>query len=110
MQLKVLQVVTDTDRRGAQVFATDLHRALLDLGDEVETVALAPGAVGGLDLPVVGPTRRSLRTIRAVRERGADADVVVAHGSTTLPVCAIATLGSGTRFVYRQISDLRFWA
>jgi glycosyltransferase involved in cell wall biosynthesis len=37
-------------------------------------------------------------------------DVVVAHGSSTLPACAIATVGSGIPFVYRQISDSRFWA
>jgi glycosyltransferase involved in cell wall biosynthesis len=38
------------------------------------------------------------------------ADVVVAHGSTTLPVCAIVGLAARTPFVYRQISDLRFWS
>ena len=32
------------------------------------------------------------------------------HGSTTLPACAIAGAGLRTPFVYRQISDSRFWA
>ena len=41
--MKVLQVVTDPDRRGAQVFAVDLGSALVDLGHDVDTVALAPG-------------------------------------------------------------------
>jgi glycosyltransferase involved in cell wall biosynthesis len=106
----VLQVITDTDRRGAQVFALDLELALRRLGYEVETVALAPGSVGGLDIETLGPTRRSVSTLRALRRRAQGSSVVIAHGSTTLPVCAIALVGSGRPFIYRQISDSRFWA
>ncbi|MFI5048152.1 MAG: hypothetical protein ACHQIG_13885, partial [Acidimicrobiia bacterium] len=107
---RVLQVVTDTDRRGAQVFATDLHAALARQGRDVRTVALAPGKVGGLVLPVLGERRRSVATLRALRHEVASAAVVVGHGSTTLPLGAIATVGTGTPFVYRQISDSVFWA
>lgn len=105
----ILQVITDTDRRGAQVFATDLDRALASMGREVRTVALAPGAVGGLECPVLGATRTGPATLHALRRAAADAVVVVAHGSTTLPACAIALAGTGTPFVYRQISDVTFW-
>ena len=42
--MRILQVITDTDRRGAQVFALDLQGALRRKGHEVETLALAPGA------------------------------------------------------------------
>lgn len=107
---RVLMVVTDTDRRGAQVFATDLHAALADRGWAVRTAALAPGHVGGLDLPVLGPARLHPRTLRALRGAARGADVVVAHGSSTLPACALALAGSGVPFVYRQISDSLFWA
>jgi glycosyltransferase involved in cell wall biosynthesis len=107
---RILQVVTDTDRRGAQVFATDLHEALVALGQQVETVALAPGSVGGLDLPTLGPTRRHPRTLDALRRRASRASVVVAHGSTTLPMCALVRPITGTPFVYRQISESTFWA
>jgi glycosyltransferase involved in cell wall biosynthesis len=107
---RVLMVVTDTDRRGAQVFATDLHAALADRGWAVRTTALAPGRVGGLDLPVLGPSRLHPRTLRALRRAARGADVVVAHGSTTLPACAVALAGTGVPFVYRQISDSLFWA
>jgi glycosyltransferase involved in cell wall biosynthesis len=107
---RVLQVVTDTDRRGAQVFATDLHAGLERQGVHVRTVALAPGSVGGLDLPVLGPARRSASTLGALRAELGSASVVVGHGSTTLPLGAITTLGTRTPFVYRQISDSRFWA
>jgi glycosyltransferase involved in cell wall biosynthesis len=106
----ILQVVTDTDRRGAQVFATDLHAALVRRGREVRTVALAPGAVGGLDLDVLGPSRKHPSTINALRDASRDASVVVAHGSTTLPLCALVRPTTRTPFVYRQISESTFWA
>jgi glycosyltransferase involved in cell wall biosynthesis len=106
----ILQVITDTDRRGAQVFASDLHVALERQGRTVRTIALASGAVGGLDVPVLGPTRTHVSTLRSLRREFKGADVVVAHGSTTLPMSAAARMSSRTPFVYRQISDSRFWA
>jgi glycosyltransferase involved in cell wall biosynthesis len=106
----ILQVVTDNDRRGAQVFATDLHHALVARGRDVRTVALARGAVGGLDWPVLGPSRRHPSTIRALRAEATRAAVVIAHGSTTLPLCALVRPTTRTPFVYRQISESLFWA
>jgi len=106
--MRVLHVVSDTDRRGAQVFATDLDAALRHLGHHGRAVALVPGRVGGLDLPVLGSRWPALGTLRALRDAMADADVTVAHGSSTGPACAVA--GPGRPFVYRQISDSRFWA
>lgn len=104
-------MITDTDRRGAQVFATDLAPALVERGHHVTTVALAPGTTDRrLDVPVLGPTRRDPRTLAALRRAARTADVVVAHGSTTLPACALALPGTGVPFVYRQISDSLFWA
>jgi glycosyltransferase involved in cell wall biosynthesis len=110
MRDRVLQVITDTERRGAQVFATDLHRALEDRGREVRTVALVAGANGTLLVPSLGRRRLGSATLRALRAEIRSAGVLVAHGSTTLPACAIASLGTDTPFVYRQISDSLFWA
>jgi glycosyltransferase involved in cell wall biosynthesis len=110
MGAPILQVITDTDRRGAQVFATDLHAAFERSGREVETVALAPGTTGGLDVPVLGDRRMGPGTLRSLRRRLEASSVAIAHGSTTLPACAIASIATGTPFVYRQISDSRFWA
>ncbi|MEM8619403.1 MAG: glycosyltransferase family 4 protein [Actinomycetota bacterium] len=109
--LTILQVITDRDRRGAQVFATDLHGAVEASGAEVSTVALAPGSHGDqLDVDTLGPTRRSTTTLRELRRRAARVDVVIAHGSTTLPMSALALTRSSTPFVYRQISDPGYWA
>lgn len=106
--MKFLQVVTDDDRRGAQVFATQLGERLSDTDDSA-TVALATGADGGLDLEVLGARRRSPATLAALRARMAGVDVTVAHGSATLLACAVAGAGPGRPFVYRQISDPVFW-
>jgi glycosyltransferase involved in cell wall biosynthesis len=111
VRLRVLQVVTDRDRRGAQVYAMDLHGGLEALGCTVLTVALAPGEHGdGLSIDALGPTRRSWKTFRALRHRAREHDVVIAHGSATLFACALALFGTGRPFVYRQISDPVFWA
>jgi glycosyltransferase involved in cell wall biosynthesis len=107
---RILQVITDDDRRGAQVFALDLEAALRGRDREVRTVALAPGSVGGLHVPVLGRRRIAVDTLCALRRELSGWEVVVAHGSSTLPACAIATAQSGVPFVYRQISDSRFWA
>lgn len=107
---RVLQVVTDTNRRGAQVFAVDLDAALAKRGWTVRTVALTDEPGGDLPVPTLGPTRTSLTTLRGLRRLIDTADVVVGHGSTTLPMCAIAGVGTGVPFVYRQISDSLYWA
>lgn len=107
---RILQVITDTDRRGAQVFATDLHVALERAGQRVRTVALAPGSAGGLEVATLGRRRLGIDTLRALRREMKSADVVVAHGSSTLPACALAGFATGVPFVYRQVSDSLFWA
>lgn len=103
-------MVTSTNRRGAEVFATDLAAELRDRGHVVATVALAPGLPGeGLDLPVLGPKPLSVAGLVALRRTARDADVVVAHGSTTLPACAVA-LSRRCPFVYRSVGDPRYWS
>lgn len=47
--MKVLTVITDTDRRGVRVFADDLTAALNRYGYDSHLIALEPGKVGGLD-------------------------------------------------------------
>jgi glycosyltransferase involved in cell wall biosynthesis len=107
----ILQVITDNNLRGGQVFAADLHVALEATGESIRTVALAPGSGDRvLDFDVLGPSRLHVKTFRALRREMSRASVVVGHGSTTLPMCSMAGLGLATPFVYRQISEQRFWA
>ena len=110
-RMNVLHVITDRDRRGAQVYATDLARGLAMLGCEGQVVALTTGRHGDiLEVDALGPSRRSMKTLRELRRRAGNFDIVVAHGSATLLACAVALLGTGIPFVYRQISDPLYWA
>ena len=107
----VLQVVTSTDRRGAERVAVELGPALTERGLVTETVALSAGSsTVGFDLPVLGERPVAWRTLTALRSRASTARVVVAHGSRTLPACALALMGSRVPFVYRNIGDPRQWA
>jgi glycosyltransferase involved in cell wall biosynthesis len=105
----ILHVVASTDVRGAETAAVDLARALEWLGERGVVVALAPGDVGGLDIPVLGPSRFSVHGLSSLRRHSLRSSVVVAHGSSTLPAVAAATLGTGVSFVYRSIGDPRAW-
>lgn len=60
-------------------------------------------------MPVLGPSRRSHETLRELRRLSRQADVVVAHGSSTLEACAVALAGTGVPFVYRTIGDPYYW-
>jgi glycosyltransferase involved in cell wall biosynthesis len=102
---RLLQVVTTTQRRGAEVFAADLEVALARRGWDVETVALEDprrdaAGTGRLDPARLGELRRRAGTV----------DVVAAHGSTTLVAVAAATAGTSTPFVYRSIGDPAHWS
>ena len=107
----LLQVVTSTNRRGAEVFAVSMGQVLGRRGWAVRTIALAPGDIGErLDLPTLGDRPLAPSTVRALRAEARAVAIVAAHGSRTLPACALATLGTDVPFVYRNIGDPRFWA
>lgn len=109
--MKVLQTATDPDRRGAQIFAHELAPTLGDGSWNVRTVALAPGGrTTELPFEVLGRRRLAPRTLAALRTQIRGADVVIGFGSSCLPACAIAGVGTRTPFVYRSIGDLRYWA
>jgi glycosyltransferase involved in cell wall biosynthesis len=92
------------------VFAVDLGDALADLGHQVKTVALAPGSTTpALLMPTLGVSPLHPSTLRQLRREARRVDVVVAHGSRTLPACALALVGS-TPFVYRNIGDPSAWS
>lgn len=108
--LDVIQVITSTDRRGAQLFAVSLEPKLIERGLSVRTFALVPGANSDLDVPLLGRKSLGVLTLAALRGAASAAPVVVAHGSRTLPATYLATLGTRKRFVYRNIGDPDYWA
>jgi glycosyltransferase involved in cell wall biosynthesis len=110
-QPTTLHVVTSTDRRGAETFGVMLRDSLAALGHRGDVVALVPGRGDRpLPIPSLGPSRVSPRALLRLRRLCRRADVVVAHGSSTLPACAVATAGTRTPFVYVNIGDPRYWS
>lgn len=108
--MRVLIVLTSNDRRGAEIEGSRLAQELSERGVDAEAVALAPGAGASLlDVPVLGRKPLDLSTLRALRTRALQFDVVIAYGSTSLPACAMALAGSGVPFVYRSIGDPSAW-
>ncbi|MEP1123849.1 MAG: glycosyltransferase family 4 protein [Ilumatobacter sp.] len=109
--LRVLVVLTSDARRGAEIEGERLARELAG-GDMVaDAVALARAESSApLDVETLGRSTLALGTLRALRRRVRDVDVVIAFGSRALPACAIATLGSRTPFIYRSIGDPSAWA
>jgi glycosyltransferase involved in cell wall biosynthesis len=104
----VLQVVTSAERRGAETFAVALGDELTARGWTIRTVALHRGG-GGLDLPVLGAKPLAFDTLAQLRSAARGHDLVIAHGSSTLPACATALAASSTPFVYRNIGDPTHW-
>ena len=102
-------MVSDTDRRGGQIFACDLFEALTRQGVNGSLFALVPGKVGGLEAEVLGESRFSGRLVGTLRHLMREHDVTIAHGSTTVLACAMAGGGKERPFVVRQISESSFW-
>ena len=110
VQPRVLFVLTSTNRRGAEIEGLGVADGLRERGLDVHAAALAVGAhKGQLPVRVLGPSARSLQTLRALRREARSVDVVVAYGSSTLPACAIALIGTRVPFVYRSIGDPGQW-
>jgi glycosyltransferase involved in cell wall biosynthesis len=108
---KSLHVVSSTARRGAETFAVDLVARLREKSEDATVVALtACGRPRPHRIPVLGPSRRSIRLLLELRRRAQACDIVVAHGSSTLEACVVALAGTSTPFVYRSIGDPVYWA
>ncbi len=106
----VLQVITSTARRGAERFAVTLGPLLERRGLSTRTVALVAGSGATVDAEVLGSRRLGPSTLVNLRRATKQCQVVVAHGSTTLPATAAATLGLRVPFVYRNIGDPLYWS
>jgi glycosyltransferase involved in cell wall biosynthesis len=114
--MRILHVVASGQRRGAEMFAADLIRALRDDGVEQRAAILRPDGMAvdyGVPVLPLGPARRIVPGLR-VDSRGVgllrsvlrswDPDVVQAHGGDTLKHLLAATGGRGPAgLVYRSI-------
>ncbi|HUF77592.1 MAG TPA: glycosyltransferase family 4 protein [Thermoanaerobaculia bacterium] len=119
--LRLLQLVTRRQLRGAEVFAAQLSEGLAALGCEVVLAGLyAPGepplAAAGVELlDLGGRPRRGLspRLVRRLRRLVAARrpDLVQANGSDTLKYAVLALRGARPRppLVYRSISIQSLW-
>ena len=114
MTTRVLIVLTSTQRRGAEIEGSQLAVELDMLALPASVVALSPGpgagaGAGRLDLSVLGERPLSVGGLRELRRIARTVDVVLAFGSSALPACALALLGTRTPFVYRSIGDPARW-
>lgn len=107
--MRALHLVSSTDRRGAQVFASLLAERLGGPPDH-ELVAVEPGADGApLDVEVLGRRRTDPAGLGRLVRRLRGADVLVAHGSSALLHGAAASALARRPFVYRNIGDPAAW-
>jgi L-malate glycosyltransferase len=119
--MRILQLVTVRQRRGAEVFATQLSDALSARGHEVVVVGLFPPPADPLtpalasaeDLGATSTRRLDVGRLRQVAAavRRLRPDVVQANGSQTLKYSSLAKRLSPGRFplVYRNISLASHW-
>jgi glycosyltransferase involved in cell wall biosynthesis len=104
----VLVVVASARRRGAEVEGVALAEWLTARGRPASAVALGPGGTNALAVTVLGASARAWKTLRALR-RAVRGRVVIAYGSDTLPLVALATLGLRVPWIYRSIGDPAAW-
>ncbi|MCI0633997.1 MAG: glycosyltransferase family 4 protein [Actinobacteria bacterium] len=118
MSVRVLHVVATNERRGAELFAVDLVRALRNEGLEQRVAVLraTEGVVASFDAPthaLGGPPagRFGIARARSLRRlvRGWRPQVVQAHGGEALKYSVPAALGSGIPVVYRRIGSAHPW-
>jgi glycosyltransferase involved in cell wall biosynthesis len=111
VRIDVLHVVSSNRRRGAETFGYDVHCALAEQGVRSDICCVAPGDGGStLPVPALANRRFSVAGVRNLRRRAGAADVVVAHGSSTLLACGLGLVGLGVPFIYKIIGDPRYWA
>lgn len=117
--MRILHLVSSTDRRGAQIFASDLVGALRAIGTEQRVVALrgstgpaTPFEAPSLALANGASGRFDARVLRAVGREIArfGPDVIQAHGGETLKYAIPATLRRRVPVVYRRIGSTPEWA
>lgn len=106
-----LHLIHTTDRRGAEVFGSELASELDRAGLPSTLRALRPGSTDHrLPIATMGASGRTPFALSRLRRLAREHDVVVGHGSSTLLAGTAATLGGHVPFVYQLIGDPCVWA
>lgn len=108
---RVVHLISDDAPRGAQLVGASLDQELRRRRWPSRVVALTRtqgGLAARLDVEVVSERRGRVASIAGLRAAVGSADVVVAHGSTTLSASALGLMGTPP-FVYVNIGDLAVW-
>ena len=113
-----MHVVASDQRRGAEIFAADLVRALREHGAS-QRVAVLRSGWGGVDYGVPVKDLGATRALPGLRvdpkamvllgRAVLRPDVVQVHGGEALKYAAWATLGARTPIVYRRIGSAPGW-
>src|SRR5437868_9329531 len=110
--VRILHLVTRSQRRGAELVALELARALDRLGCEDRVIALARAFDGSAvdELPsLTARTDLGVRTLLASawalrRELAREpVDIVLAHGGRAAEIAVLARRGSSPRIVWQRI-------
>jgi glycosyltransferase involved in cell wall biosynthesis len=108
--MRLLQVTTTSQRRGAEVFAHQLGEQLRSRGHTVTTVALEQTRSGSdLAFEHLRHGRTDPRGISELVAAARRHDIAVAHGGSTLAPVMLAAGLARRPFVYRNIGDPEFW-
>ena len=114
----VLIVVNTNLRRGAEVFAEQLHDGLIDEGWYAAVVSLTSAQSGAVtsavpltDIEPASAGRFSWRIQRSLRRQiyEANPDVVLAMGGSTLRYCVMAARRAPGSLVYLGIGEATYW-
>jgi glycosyltransferase involved in cell wall biosynthesis len=108
--MKVLIVLASNGRRGAEIEGLRLALELRKASIDAAAVALAPAKGSSVvEVDTLGMQPLAVATLGALRTRARQSDVVIAYGSSSLPACALALVGTGVPFIYRSIGDPAAW-
>jgi glycosyltransferase involved in cell wall biosynthesis len=106
-----LVVLASDQRRGAELEGSQLAAQLRSDGHPVDVIALRGSSANAsrVEVDALGTDPLALSTLRRLRRRSRNYEIVVGYGSSTLPACAIGLTGSNVRFIYRSIGDPSVW-
>ena len=119
-KMRILQLVTKRQYRGAELFAADLSKELIDLGHDITFVGIYDHGddilhVEGAHNRDLVSSKRGVFSVKVIRElvklvKEVKPDVIQCNGSDTLKYAIAATMFTNKiPLVYRNISIISEW-